>query len=81
MLCCISPLTLPQPFAHISGKIAIGMNHPDRHRSCTLTSLSNRQVTTAALGFRRQDKDQQELWFKALVSLFAKLGISFVSVI
>lgn len=80
MLWCISPLPLPQPFADISGKTAIGMNHPDRHRSCTVASLSNQQVITAALGLRRQDKYQQELWFKALLSLFTKLGISFVAV-
>lgn len=80
MLCCISPLPLPQPFADISGKTAIGMNHPDRHRSCTLASVSNQQVITAVLGLRKQDNYQQELWFNALVSLFIKLGIPFVSV-
>lgn len=80
MLCCITPLPLLSTLADISGKTAIGMNHPDRHRTCILASLSNQQVITAALELRRQDIDQQELWFKALVSLFTKLGIYFVSV-
>lgn len=80
MLCCISPLPLPQPFADVFGKTAIGMNHPVSHRSCTLASLTKQQVITAALALRRQDKDQQEVWFNALVSLFTKLEISFMSV-
>lgn len=70
------PSAPPTTFCRYFGKTAIGMNHPDRHSSCTLASLSN----TAALGLRRQDEDQQELWFKALVSMFTRLGISFVSV-
>lgn len=70
----------PQTFADISGKTSIGMNHPDGQRSCTLISLSNQQVITAALGLRKQGNDQQELWFSALVSLFTELEISFVSV-
>lgn len=78
MLRCIFP-PHPQPFADAAGETVIGMSHPHRHRSA-LASLSNQQAIAAALGWRRKNKEQQELWFKALVSLFTKLGISFVSV-